>query len=86
MVSTASLLGTRVLGKVVENKPASSLVASLGKAHNGTPPPLCVRQVAMPGEGWAPTVVFAKDSLHDEHNQKQIGHLQRPQRQSPRDW
>ena len=37
MVSIASLLGARHLGKVVENKPASSLVVSLGKALNGTP-------------------------------------------------
>ena len=37
MVSTASLLGARHLWKVVENKPASSLVVSLGKALNGTP-------------------------------------------------
>ena len=32
MASAASLLGARHLGKVVENKPASSLVVSLGKA------------------------------------------------------
>ena len=44
MVSTASLLGARHLGEVVENKPASSLVVSLGKALNGTPRPLCGRQ------------------------------------------
>ena len=31
------LLGARHLRKVVENKPASSLVVSLGKALNGTP-------------------------------------------------
>ena len=31
------LLGARHLGEVVENKPASSLVVSLGKALNGTP-------------------------------------------------
>ena len=30
----------------MENKPASSLVVYLGKALNGTPPPLCGRQVA----------------------------------------
>ena len=30
----------------MENKPASSLVVSLGKALNGTPPLLCGRQVA----------------------------------------
>ena len=29
----------------MENKPASSLVVSLGKALNWTPPPLCGRQV-----------------------------------------
>ena len=51
MVSTTSLLGARHLGKVVENMPASSLVESLGKALNGTSPPLCGRQVARPGEG-----------------------------------
>ena len=66
----------------MENKPASSLVVFLGKAHNGTPPPLCEKQmaqrVARPGEGWARPGVSALDSLHDEHNQKQIGHLQRP--------
>ena len=33
----ASLLGARHLGEVLENKPASSLVVSLGKALNGTP-------------------------------------------------
>ena len=37
MVSAATLLGARHLGQVVENKPASSLVVSLGKALNGTP-------------------------------------------------
>ena len=36
MASTASLLGARHLEEVVENKPASSLVVSLGKALNGT--------------------------------------------------
>ena len=41
MVSIASLLGARHLWEVVENKPASSLVVSLGKALNGTPPLLC---------------------------------------------
>ena len=33
MVFTASLLGARHLREVVENKPASSLAVSLGKAH-----------------------------------------------------
>ena len=37
MVSTASLLGARHLWDVVENKPASLLVVSLGKALNGMP-------------------------------------------------
>ena len=37
MVFTASLHGARHLWEVVENKPASSLVVSLGKALNGTP-------------------------------------------------
>ena len=46
MVFTASLLGARHLGEVVENKPASSLVVSLGKSLNGTSLHLCGRQVA----------------------------------------
>ena len=37
MVSIAFLLGARHLCGVVENKRASSLVKSLGKALNGTP-------------------------------------------------
>ena len=36
MISTASLLGARHLGEVVENKPAGSFVLSLGKALNKT--------------------------------------------------
>ena len=55
MVFTASLLGARHLGEVVENKPASSLVASLGKALNGTLSILCGRQViqfSLRIEGW----------------------------------
>ena len=36
MVSIASLLGARHLWEVMENKPASSLVVSLGKALNET--------------------------------------------------
>ena len=59
MVSTASFLGAWQLGEVAENKRASSLVVSLGKALNGTPPPLCGRQVARPGEGWVPPGVLA---------------------------
>ena len=38
MVSIASLIGARHLWEVVENKPASSLVVSLGKALDGMPP------------------------------------------------
>ena len=34
-----SLLGVRYLGEVVENKPASLLVETLGKAFNRTSPP-----------------------------------------------
>ena len=37
MVSIASLLGALDLVGVVENKPASSLVVSLGKAIKGRP-------------------------------------------------
>ena len=33
--------GIHSLGRIVENKPAGSLVASLGKALNGTLPILC---------------------------------------------
>ena len=48
----SSLLGALHLGEVVENKPSSSLVVSLGKALNGTPPPLCGRQVAQTYRKW----------------------------------
>ena len=37
MLFIASLLDAQHLWEVVENKPASSLVVSLGKALNGTP-------------------------------------------------
>ena len=43
MVSTAFLVGARHLWEVVEFKPASSLVVSLGKTLNGTPSLLCGR-------------------------------------------
>ena len=36
----------------MENKPASLLVVSLGKALNGTPPPLCGRQMAQTARKW----------------------------------
>ena len=39
MVFTASLLGAQHLVEVVENKPESSFVMSLGKILNGTHPP-----------------------------------------------
>ena len=52
MVSTAFLLGARYIGDVVENKPESSLVVPLGKALNGTPLPLCGRQVAQTYPKW----------------------------------
>ena len=52
MVSTVSLLGDRRLEEVVANKPASSLAVSLGKALNGTPPPLCEKQVAQKPRKW----------------------------------
>ena len=41
MVLTASLLRAQQNREGVENKPASLLVVSLGKALNGTPPSLC---------------------------------------------
>ena len=43
------------LGEIMKNKPASSLVVSLGKALNRMPPSLCGRQVAqfsLRKEGW----------------------------------
>ena len=52
MVFTASVLGARHLGEAVENKPASSLVVSLGKALNGTPLLLCGRQMAQTPRKW----------------------------------
>ena len=48
MVSTASLLGIQHKRDSVENKPASLLVVSLGKALSGTPPSLCGRQMVGP--------------------------------------
>ena len=46
----------------VENKPASLLVVSLGKALNGMPPPSCGRQVAGPSS--LPVVVAQSDEKH----------------------
>ena len=64
MVSTASLLGARHLGDAVENKPASSLVVSLGKALNGTPTPLRERQVAKTSRKWQ----FSSECGHPVQN------------------
>ena len=46
----------------VENKPASLLVVSLGKALNGTPPSSWGRQVARPSS--LPVVVALSDKKH----------------------
>ena len=48
MVFTAFLLGAQHIRDNVENKPASLLVVSLGKALNGVPPSLCGRQMVGP--------------------------------------
>ena len=48
MVFTASLLDVQHNRESVENKPAGSLVESLGKALNGMPPFSCDRQVMGP--------------------------------------
>ena len=72
MVSTASVLGARHLGEVVENKPASLFVVFLGKALNRTPLILRGKQVARPGGGWAPPGILSQDSLHDEHHQNKL--------------
>ena len=62
MVFTASLLGAQHMRDSVENKPASMLVVSLGKALNGTPPSLCGRQMVGPGS--LPVVVAQSDERH----------------------
>ena len=46
----------------VENKPASLLVVSLGKALNGMPPSLCGKQ--MMGPSSLPVVVVQSDERH----------------------
>ena len=46
----------------VENKPASLLVVSLGKALNGMPPSLCGRQMVGPSS--LPVVVAQSDERH----------------------
>ena len=66
MVFTASLLGAQHIRDSVENKPASLLVVSLGKALNGMPPSLCGRQMVGPSS--LPVVVahLTKD-MQTEH-------------------
>ena len=48
MVLIASPLGAKHNRDSVENKPASLLVVSLGKALNGMPPSLCGKQMVGP--------------------------------------
>ena len=62
MVFTASLLRAQQKSDGVENKPASLLVMSLGKALNGMPPSSCGRQVAGPSS--LPVVVAQSDEKH----------------------
>ena len=62
MVFTASLLGAQHIRDSVENKPASLLVVSLGKALNGMPPSLCGRQMVGPSS--LPVVVAQSDERH----------------------
>ena len=62
MVFTASLLGAQHIRDSVENKPASLLVVSLGKALNGMPPSSCGRQIVRPSS--LPVVVAQSDERH----------------------
>ena len=62
MVFTASLLGAQQIRDSVENKPASLLVVSLGKALNGMPPSLCGRQMVGPSS--LLVVVAQSDERH----------------------
>ena len=62
MIFTASLLGAQHIRDSVENKPASFLVVSLGKALNGMPPSLCGRQMVGPSS--LPVVVAQSDERH----------------------
>ena len=62
MVFTSSLLGAQHIKDSVENKPASSLVVSLGKALNRMPPYLCGRQMVGPSS--LPVVVAQSDERH----------------------
>ena len=60
--TTASLLGAQHLRDSVENKPASLLVVSLGKALNGMPPSSYGRQMVGPSS--LPVVVAQSDERH----------------------
>ena len=62
MVFTASLLGAQHQRDSVENRPASLLVVSLGKALNRMPPSSCDRQVL--GQSSLPVVVAQSDERH----------------------
>ena len=62
MVFTASLLGAPHIRDSVENKPASLLVVSFGKALNGMPPSLCGGQMVEPSS--LPVAVAQSDERH----------------------
>ena len=62
MVFTAFLLGAQHIRDSVENKPASLLVVSLGKALNGMPPSLCGRQMVGPSS--LPVMVAKSDERY----------------------
>ena len=62
MVFTASLLDAQHIRGSVENKPASFLAVSLGKALNGMPPSLCGKQMVGPSS--LPVAVAQSDERH----------------------
>ena len=62
MVFTAFLLGAEHIRDRVENKPASFLDVSLGKALNGIPPSVCGRHMVGPSS--LPVVVAQSDERH----------------------
>ena len=62
MTFTAFLFGVQHTRDSVENRPASSLVVSLGKALNGMPSSLCGRQMVGPSS--LPVVVVQSDERH----------------------
>ena len=74
MVFTASLLGAEHIRDSVENKPASLVVVSLGKALNGMPPSLRGRQMVGPSS--LPVVVarLTKD-VQIEHELIRVNEL-----------